>query len=527
MSSMDAMFRFSNIEGKATFLLAMEGKKKGYRGKRLRQYIDEGLGNTEALREGAEAQATLEGLSGLDHRRRTNEILESNRNPEIKEESEQYGLRSTYQNRPEGILGAVASKFAQASYPQQLPGQQIPTSQQALAVASQFFVPFIRVVANVQNMAFDYTPVVGAGRAVYHKYYGGAQVKAGGKNITEEQYQDLMARQLIGLAMAGSLGALFFNEEEDENNRMFDVTGAGPRNYQKRKTLAESGWKPYTVTWMGKQLGYKETPFGGFLAFMGGIKDMKKYEDDQYTMGNIIGAGTVAYGRLMFDQAFFKGIGDLIDVLSFDEQTFSRAKRLFLGAPGQVAVPNLFNQIEAMLTNEKYTKGEGESALLHEILPFTPARALGLPNRDVFGQRVQRYNEEFPMNLVARVYDSDRKDPLLQELIAKKIIPVTPNRSVSIRGEELDDALSDLHRDQDIYVYSEIKGRHLKNKLQELFEKDRDGQTGLERFRALSREDAQSFYNKVNTHASDIAKRETSRMTRLEIVERIKKLKAE
>ena len=76
MSSMDAMFRFSNIEGKATFLLAMEGKKKGYRGKRLRQYIDEGLGNTEALREGAEAQATLEGLSGLDHRRRTNEILE-------------------------------------------------------------------------------------------------------------------------------------------------------------------------------------------------------------------------------------------------------------------------------------------------------------------------------------------------------------------------------------------------------------------------------------------------------------------
>ena len=526
MSSMDAMFRFTNIEGKATFLLAMEGKKKGYRGKRLRQYIDEGLGNTEALREGAEAQATLEGLSGLDHRRRTNEILESNRNPDIKEESEQYGLRSTYQNRPEGILGAVASKFAQASYPQQLPGQQVPLSQQALAVTSQFFVPFIRVVANVQNMAFDYTPVVGAGRAVWHKY-GGAQVKAGGKNITEEQYQDLMARQLIGLAMAGSLGALFFNEEEDENNRMFDVTGAGPRNYQKRKTLAESGWKPYTVTWMGKQLGYKETPFGGFLAFMGGIKDMKKYEDDQYTMGNIISAGTVAYGRLMFDQAFFKGIGDLINVLSFDEQSGDRFTRLLFSSPGQVAVPNLFNQIEAMLTNEKYTKGEGESALLHEILPFSPARALGLPNRDVFGQRVQRYNEEFPMNLVARVYDSDRKDPLLQELIAKKIIPVSPKRGVSIRGEELDDALSDLHRDQDIYVYSEIKGRHLKNKLQELFEKDRDGQTGLERFRGMSREDAQDFYNQVNSYASDIAKRETSRMTRLEIVERIKKLKAE
>ena len=66
MSAMDLAFRFANIEGKATHLATMEGKRLGKKGKALRDYIDEALKNTDVHRVSAEAQASSEGLTGLN-----------------------------------------------------------------------------------------------------------------------------------------------------------------------------------------------------------------------------------------------------------------------------------------------------------------------------------------------------------------------------------------------------------------------------------------------------------------------------
>ena len=169
MSAMDMAFRFANTEGKASLLAGLEANRMGgSRVKPKRDYIQQALKLDGKNVETAVAQASAEGLSGLNHRRRVNEILENRRDPDLKEESEQYGLRSTYQNVPEGALGVVASAISRLNYPNQIPGQYVPPMKQLIAGVGQFFIPFIRVVANVQNMMFDYTPGIGLARVASH-----------------------------------------------------------------------------------------------------------------------------------------------------------------------------------------------------------------------------------------------------------------------------------------------------------------------------------------------------------------------
>jgi hypothetical protein len=513
MSSMDALFRFSNIEGKASFLAHMEGKQMGKRGSDLTQYVMEALRGNESMRQGAEAQATTEGLTGLNKQRRVNEIIESNRSQEIKTESEHFGLRTTFQNKPEGMLGAFASLVAQASYPMETVGQDVPLSKQALSGVSQFAMPFIRVVANVQNMTFDFTPGLGAVRALWHKH-GGARVTNKGSEMTTEAYKDMHMRHLMGCAVAGVFAHLFFKEEEDEENRMFDVTGPGPTNYAKKKSLMASNWKPHTITIMGHQFGYKETPFGGLLAFMGGMKDQAKYDDEPANLGNQILAGTMAYGTLMKDQSFFKGMSDILDILKFDDRSISKAKTVFSQAPSQFLVPNLFYQVDAMMSNKKYPDGDLQSSIGFYLQPLVPgARSMGMPDLGPLGKPMERYNNQWPANILSRVYDGPAEEGPLGDLIRHKVIPTVPSQSTKIR--ENDDELSDLHRAQDLYLYNYYKGTKMRelvtNKDQPIAEMESDV--------------VQMYYKKLERKVSRYAKGKVLRQNRKEVSQDLKKIK--
>jgi len=524
MSAMDMAFRFANTEGKATLLAGLEAKGMGLKGKAKRDYIQKALKLDAKNVETAVAQASAEGLSGLNHRRRVNEILENRRDPDLKEESEQYGLRSTYQNVPEGALGVVASAIAQFNYPNQIPGQYVPPMKQLMAGVGQFFIPFIRVVANVQNMMFDYTPGIGLARVGLHKY-GYNVVRAKGKPASDEMVKDMATRQLIGTALAGVLGHLFFSEEEDEENRLFDITAGGPKNYQKKKTLMEEGYKPYTVRMFGIDMGYKETPFGGFLAFMGGIKDQQKYEDEPVDFGSATLAGTMAYGRLMYDQAFFKGVADFIDIAKSDEASASAMKRMVQSGGQSFVVPNLFNQIDNALSNRRYDTGQMDSALSHYFLPLVPfAKNLGMPTLTVFGEPAERHTEGFINGLFDRVVRAQKTDPLLEKLVKKGIIPVKPNAGQLIRGEEEDEALSVRHREQDLYLFNEIKGRHYRRFLDNY---DKSGQKeGVEsRLNDLTKQSAQHINQQLITASAKVARARVKAMDRGEVERRLRMIK--
>ena len=373
-------------------------------------------------------------------------------------------------------------------------------------------------------MVFDFTPGIGATRAEWHKRLGGHKVSKG-EPMTDEAYKDMHMRHLIGTALCSSLAYLLFREEEDEENRMFDITGPGPSNYQKKKTLVQNGYKPYTIRIHGTDIGYKETPFGGFLAFMGGIKDAQKYNDEQPTTANLTLAGTLAFAKLMKDQAFFKGAKDFLDIYQADDLSIARLKKMVKQGPSQFVVPNLFYQVDAMMSNARYSEGTLESFMGCHLLPQVPfARQMGMPDLDILGQKAPRYTNDFPMNLFSRVIDEAPEETLMDQVIKQKIVPQLPNRNTKIR--ENDDELSDMHRAQDLYLFTYKRGQIIRSLLHK---RNQGGETDrgepITPFKDLEQEVAQTVWDRMWDRAGDKAKKQVKVIPREKMGMELKRLK--
>ena len=528
MSAMDLLFRFTQTEFKAAFLAGQEAKKQGLKGKAMRTYIDEALGHSENFRQGAESQASLEGLTGRDFKRRVDEIMESNRSPEIIEGSQHYGLTSTYQNVPEGIVGALASAFAKAAHPHVAPGTQLPPAKKVLSVISQTFVPFIRVVANVQNMIIDFTPVLGHVRAVSHQF-GGHRIKDKAPDKTPDMIYDMHTRAFIAEAMTAALAAMLWGGDEEDEERLFNVTAAGPMDRAKQKVWREAGNKPYSITINGKQFGYKETPFGGLLALLGGIRDAEKYGGEDFVpnlKGYAVASG-LAYARLMMDQAFFKGVKDFMDMAQADNFAGVAFENFAKNQAKGVVIPNFFSQIDRAIDPTKYTENDLDG-LLSTALPWV--RLTGQPSLDVWG-RVTRYtSEDLPYSLLSRVMEDYEPDPLATLLFSHGVFPSRVKRNQSIRTEytvgpshglgKLDEELTDRERAEDIYLYSEIRGRWLRNELETLLNSDPPAVD------LKNPEQVKSLYGDLQRDAGERAKVMVSDMTRAEVRKELKRIKA-
>ena len=135
---------------------------------------------------------------------------------------------------------------------------------------------------------------------------------------------------------------------------------------------------------------------------------------------------------------------------------------------------------------------------------------------DPFGQPVRRYNGEADWdNFFARVFDQEQRDSLTKKLSKHGIIPTRPNKGTDIRSD--DDELSDLHRAQDLYLYNEIKGRHLKAFL-ERFDTSQSEQGVQSRIDQSDSKLIEAVYKKLNSSAGRVAKSRVRQMNRAEVL---------
>jgi len=150
------------------------------------------MGWTPEARAKAEAQATAEGLTGLNLQRRTNEIIEQGRPGEVMNPARDFGYDVTFNNEPYGVLGAFTSAINRGF--------------DAAPVLKPFILPFTRIVANVSNSSLNWTPV-GNYRALRGQrklaWLGRAENsgKLYGREINDPlAIRDAHARALVGTA---------------------------------------------------------------------------------------------------------------------------------------------------------------------------------------------------------------------------------------------------------------------------------------------------------------------------------------
>lgn len=418
--------------------------KEGLQGHFLKQRVADILGNTEARTAAARAQATGEGLKGLDLARRTDEIIEQQREqqaPGIRESANKFARQNTYLNEPYGVIGAITKGLDAVQ-------QNIEGESGVAGTASRTLLPFKHIVGNLINEKLNYTPV-GAFRAATALRTG----KLYGELADPGAVGDLLAKSALGTAgltaawMAVNAGKL-------------TLTGKGPATAEQRRQLnAADGWKPNAIKIGNTYYSYLRTPLAVPLTILANYQDAEKYGglDKTDLMSRFMFAG-MALPDAIVHQSFFKSIGEVLDAVQEQDPKTAGQKmqRTIAQNVASFAVPGLVSDIDRIFDPTQYSTKD-VAAIVRSQIPFL--RRDGRPTVNALGEPVKTgiFNGDF---------SSAKPDPLWQMLADKGVWVTSPSPNTLVgnrRGGP--DAYRALTPDE-LYDYTVSSGAKIRGRLE-------------------------------------------------------------
>ncbi|HMU20653.1 MAG TPA: thermonuclease family protein [Sphingorhabdus sp.] len=331
--------------------------------------------------------ARSEGLKGEAARKRAAELV-ANPTEQMMERALDYGRYLTFQ-RP---LGPVGSKVAGIT-------QDWPILKLVL--------PFVRTPTNLLKFTVERSPL-----APLLKEWR-ADFKAGGAK------RDLaIAKALVGTAAGMTVAELA---------QQGIITGSAPSDRSKAAMMRANGWQPYSIKHGDKYYSYLR--MDPFASTMGVAADLatkmdgmtEKQRDEAALML------TASIMKNLSDKVWLSGLSDVLEAVS-DPDRYMDSFINRLG--GSLAVPTGVAQVARTVdptTRERET-------LLDAVKARIPGQSESLyPARDIFGQPIENEGGVGP-DLLSPVWTStDRKDPVIERLLAAGVTFDKPNKKIGDR----------------------------------------------------------------------------------------------
>jgi len=370
------------------------------------------MGWTPEARTAAEAQATAEGLTGLNYQRRVNEIIEQGRSESVMNAAREFGYDVTFNNDPYGVLGAFTNAINRGF--------------DAAPILKPFILPFTRIVANVTNSSLNWTPV-GTYRALRGQrklaWLGRAENsgKLYGREINDPlAIRDAHARAMLGTAaIIGVTAAAIKNIFDDEPE--FMVTGSGPADKEQRDALRATGWIPYSVKVGNRYYSYADKPPQLALAMVGHYLDAIRYKN----LGREDALNRFAYAlngnlQVLLQSSWLQGLSSL-----FNQANRDSVKSGYKGAVQQVArtgsgfvVPAALRQLDQYQDPTRYTAGDVQSMLIQQV-PW--ARRSNMPDLNAFGETISSPSSKI-------FWSNVEGNALARRLAGQRVFPGVPNQ---------------------------------------------------------------------------------------------------
>lgn len=434
MTAVD-MLNFKAAEEMRAHLIAREiAEKEGLSGDALSKRVSEILYNTKEARGKAETQANAEGLKGYNFRRRVNELIEQQRPEDLRDESVQYGLEATYNNKPQGVAGVIADAINAAS------NRWKPL---------KLVVPFVNIPANVFNESLNYTPW-GYKRYFYGHLTDGSWFDRANKmegNAAKEQ----LAKATAGTLAMATLGTLLAQNKDDKNPK-FDITAGGPRNPQERYQLMETGWRPYSFKRDGVWYSYLNTPLMVPFAVMGSVGDSMRYNKmDEKDMLTRFQYALWQSGESVLNQSFLSGLRDVLSGAKMSPEYYSKfASR----AATSFAVPNAVKWVDRVFDPEVKNANTFMEYFVREV-PVARSEMLK-PMLNVLGDPVKkegaaRFGSE-------RFLSQEKSDPIWRLIVDNDAYISVPNKNTKLGDRTMNP--------EEYYDYMKISGQGIKQELE-------------------------------------------------------------
>lgn len=442
---------------------------EGLSGSALTQRVADLMGNTEARVNGARAQATAEGLTGLDFRRRVGEIIEQQRDrdiPGIGDRAQQYAQQVTYLNEPYGVIGAVTKGIDAAQ-------RAITGESKTAGIIAQTLIPFKTIVGNLVNEKLNYFPT-GAFRAAVALKTG----KLYGEPVQPGAVGDLITKSVLGTtALAAATAAI--------SNGMLKLTGNGPSTAEQRRQLhAADGWRPNSIKIGNTYYSYLRTPLAMPLTVLANYQDALKYGNlSKQDVLNRLTYAAMSIPEAIVHQSFFKSMGDVLDALKEPDPAVAVKAVQRLGAQNAAAFvsPGALMDIDRLFDPQQYSAND-MAGMVRAQIPW--ARRENHPVINALGEPVKT-------GIFSGDFSSAKADPLWSTLAAKQAwVPAMP--STVIVGDKKDGPgnFRALTPDE-MYAYTKMSGQAAREELL-------DNLTDL---RTMDPDDAKKYVQKVTAAA--------------------------
>lgn len=418
--------------------------------------------------ESALSEAESEGLTGTDAKLRAYEIMEE-KLPEMDiKEAENFAARATFNMKPEGVLGAMAT--------------WINTGRRELPVL-KVVVPFVNTIINVANEYLNYNPVVGAWRVAS----GSMGFKTWGstyRRFTNEERARIAIKTMIGTVAVAALATL----DDEEKDGKIEITSDGTGDIKKNYELQRQGWRPYSIRIGDTWYAYKNTPLAMPLAMVGFWKDAGRYGADPDRTKKIEIAMMGSW-KVFQDMSTLSGLADFFELMNKDSlaDLEKGAKGLFKyleRSAKAVVVPNYFTQMSRLVqemtdTPMKKAVDPGEA-----IIRDMPVLRDHMDNMyDAFGDPVvAKQMERFlPFNASRSPEDKEMFEFLSEH---KLFVGVAAKSNMKPNGEGM--------TDEEYNAFALESAKRIKKRVQKEYKrysKEKNGDKVAEWFSDLKREE--------------------------------------
>jgi len=454
-------------------------------GPALNRRVAELMHHTKGNWESAQVQATAEGLSGLDFKRRVNEIAEQRREQDMPGSAslaQARALKQTYNAEPYGLVGWVARQM---------------TSAIAAGPPLRWAVPVVRIAANVTNEQLNWFPPTGLARVALAKW-GPNEVRLGSKfsarfrnRIDGQPIQhpddmwNLTATAVTGTILYGAAALLFFRDI-DKEDPFFAVYGAGPRTKAQRDQLKAKGWFPYSIKIGKLYIGVNETDLGVLMGVLGNYCDAIRWKklDEEDGLNRFVYSLTM-FGDMLLNRRMLSGIGDILELAK--DPTGEKAARFGGRVAGNYVFPNALRWVDQVFDPQVYEPNDVKGVLLSNV-PL--ARRLNRPAINALGEPIQR-------GPWSRFTAPDKPDELVQVLALKNAWVPMPNFEQQVIGDRTREGRWREMEPDEYYDWITESGPRIRERLER----------NLGRLSVMDEERARSLVRKVTEEERERAKR--------------------
>jgi hypothetical protein len=253
---------------------------------------------------------------------------------EVTENAYEYAKQEILSGKPTGTAGILYS--------------WVQNSIGTVPLAQLISIPFVKVPLNSAKRIIDYTPILGT---VWHSAkligkWSSSQKKTSEStlgllvpdeylkrmgiesNLTETRRRKVVQSQIVGAVVTASLYGLIkaFEDDEEEINPIFDITGDLGADYKRQEILTEAEKKrPYTIYIGGEPImSYLYSPYVGIFALVGSVRD-KERGDSKEKYNSIYSKwimSSVENANVVVDQSAMTGINRMMTTTN---RVFERA----------------------------------------------------------------------------------------------------------------------------------------------------------------------------------------------------------